>query len=139
MVKFNQNALLDSYIDMNNKLRKKAKSNSEKDFFKLMNHAVFQKTKENVRKNKNIKLVSTERGRNYLVSEPNYHITKFFTESLLAIEKKETQILMNKLVYLDVSIVDLTKEVMYEFWYGYVKPKYGENSKLCFAIWIQTA
>ena len=139
MAKFSQNVLVEPYIDMNNKLRKKAKSNSEKDFFKLMNNAVFQKTMKNVRKHKNIKLVSRERGRNYLVSEPNYHITKFFTKSLLAIEKKETQIVMNEPVYLGVSIVDLSKKLLYEFWHNYVKPKYGENSKLCFAIWIQTA
>ena len=71
---------------MNNKLRQKAKNNFEKDFFKLMNNAVFGKTMENVRKHRDIKLVTTERRRNYLVSEPNYHTIKFFTENLLAIE-----------------------------------------------------
>ena len=64
---------------MNTKLRKKAKNNFEKDFFKLMNNAVFGKTVENVRKHKDIELVKTEKRRNYLVSEPNYHTTKFFT------------------------------------------------------------
>ena len=117
---------------MNTKLRKKAKNNFEKDFFKLMNNAVFGKTMENVRKHRNIKLVTTERRRNYLVSEPNYHTTKFFTENLLAIEMRKTQILMNKPVYLGLSILDLSKTVMYEFWYDYVKPKYGENAKLCY-------
>ena len=77
---------------MNTKLRKKAKNNFEKDFFKLMNNAVFGKTMENVRKHRNIKLVTTER-RNYLVSEPNYHTTKFFTENLLAIEMKKQRYL----------------------------------------------
>ena len=74
---------------MNTKLRQKAKNNFEKDFFKLMNNAVFGKTMENVRKYRDIKLVTTERIRNYLVSEPNYHTTKFFTENLLAIEMKK--------------------------------------------------
>ena len=64
---------------MNTKLRKKAKNNFEKDFFKLMNNVVFGKTVENVRKHKDIELVKTEKRRNYLVSEPNYHTTKFFT------------------------------------------------------------
>ena len=95
-----------------------------------MNNADFGKTMENVRKHRNIKLVTTERRRNYLVSEPNYHTTKFFTENLLAIEMRKTQILMNKPVYLGLSILDLSKTVMYEFWYDYVKPKYGENTKL---------
>ena len=115
---------------MNTELRQKAKNYFEKDFFKLMNNAVFGKTMENVRKHRDIKLVTTERRRNYLVSEPNYHTTKFFTENLLAIEMRKTQILMNKPVYLGLSILDLSKTVMYEFWYDYVKPKYGENTKL---------
>ena len=86
---------------------------------------------ENVRKHRNIKLVTTERKRNYLVLEPNYHTTKFFTESLLAIEMRKTQILMNKPVYLGLSILDLIRTVMYEFRYDYVKIIYGENAKLC--------
>ena len=76
---------------MNTDLRKKAKNNFEKDFFKLMNNSVFGKTVENVRKHRDIKLATTERRRNYLVSEPNYHTTKFFTEHLLAIEMKKKQ------------------------------------------------
>ena len=117
---------------MNIKLRQKAENNFEKNFFKLMNNAVFGKTMQNVRKHRSIKLVITERRRNYLVSEPNYYTTKFFTESLLPIEMRKTQILMNKFVYLGLSILDLSKTAMYEFWYDYVKPKYGENEKLCY-------
>ena len=97
-----------------------------------MNNAVFGKAIKNVRKHRHFKLVTTERRRNYLVSEPNYHTTKFFTENLLAIEMRKTQILMNKPVYLGLSILDLSKTVIYEFWYDYVKPKYGENAKLCY-------
>ena len=70
--------------------------------------------------------------RNYVVSEPNYHTTNFFTEDLLAIEMKKKQILMNKPVYLGLSILDLSKTVMYGFCYDYVKPKYGQNTKLCY-------
>ena len=89
VIKFNQNAWLKPYIDMNTDLRKKAENDFEKDFFKLMNNAVFGKTIENVRKHRDIKLVTTERRRNYVVSESNYHTTKFFTEHLLAIEMKK--------------------------------------------------
>ena len=78
VIKFNQNAWLKPYIDMNTDLRKKAKNDFEKDFFKLMNNAVFEKTMENMRKHRDIKLVATERRRNYLVSEPNYHTTKLY-------------------------------------------------------------
>ena len=89
VIKFNQNAWLKPYIDMNTYLRKNAKNDFEKDLFTLTNNAVFEKTMKNVRKHRNIKLVTTERRRNYLVSEPNYHTTKFFTENLLAIEMKK--------------------------------------------------
>ena len=127
MIRFNQKAWLKPYIDMNTKLRQKAKNNFEKDFFKLMNNVVFGKTMENARKHRNIKLVTTERRKNYLVLEPNYHTTRFFKENLLAIEMGKTQILMNKPVYLGLSILDLSKNVMYEFCYDYVKPKYGDQ------------
>ena len=92
VIKFNQNAWLKPYIDMNTKLRKKAKNDIEKDFFKLMNNAIFAKSMKNVKKHRNIKLVTTERRRNYIVSEPNSHTTKFFTENLSAIEMRKTQI-----------------------------------------------
>ena len=99
---------------MNTKLRKKkkAKKNFEKEFFKLMNNTFFGNSMENVRKHRNIKLVTAERRKNYVVSEPNYHTTKFFTESLLAIEMKKTKTLMNKPVYLGLSVLDLSKTVM---------------------------
>ena len=80
--------------------------------FKLMNDVVFVKTMENERKDRNIKLVTTETRRNYLVSEPNYHTSKFLTKNLLAIEMRKTQTLLNKLVYLGLSIFDLSKTVM---------------------------
>ena len=115
---------------MNTKLRQKAKK--WKDFFNLMNNAVFGKNVENVRKYGDIKLVTTERRINYLVSEPNYDTTKIFRENLLAIEMKKTQILMNKPVYLGLSILDLSKTVMYGFWYDYIKPKYDENVNFCY-------
>ena len=84
-----------------------------------------------VRKHRNIKLVTTERRRNYLVSGRNYHTTKLFTENLLATVMKKTEILMNTTVHLRLSILELSKILMYEIWYDYVEPKYGEKAKLC--------
>ena len=91
---------------MNTDLTEKARNDFEKDSFELMNNKVFGKTLENVRKHRDIKLVTTERRSNYLVSEPNYHSAKFFTENLLAInmKKKKIEIFMNKPVYLGLSI-----------------------------------
>ena len=74
---------------MKTKLRKEAKNDFEKDFSQLMNNAAFGKTMENVRKHRDIKLTTTDRKRNYLVSEPNYHTIKWFSENLLAIEMKK--------------------------------------------------
>ena len=117
---------------MNTELRKQAKNDFGKDFFKLMNNAVFGKTMENVRKHRDIKLVITDKRRNQLVSESNYHTTKWFSENLLAIEMKKTRVKMNKPVYLGLSILQISKTLMYEFWYDYNKPKYGDNVKLCY-------
>ena len=103
-----------------------------KDFFKVMNNSVFGKTVENMRKHRDIKLVTTEKRRIYLLSEPNYHNTDFFTENLLAIEMRKTQVLMNKSVCLGLSMLDLSKTVMYEFWYDYVKTNYRKKTKLCY-------
>ena len=80
-----------------------------------MNHAVFVKNSKSARKDRNIKLVTTERRRNYLVSQPNYHTTKLFAENLLAIETRKTQILMNKSVYLGLLILDLSEMVILNF------------------------
>ena len=117
---------------MNTEYRKNAQNNFEKDFFKLMNNAVFGKTMENVRVHRDIKLATTDKRRNQLVSELNYHATKWFSKNLLAIEMKKTKVKMNKPIYLGLSILQISKILMYEFWYDYMKPKYGENVKLCY-------
>ena len=120
------------YIDMNTKLRKEAKNEFEKDFFKLMNNTVFRKTMENVRNHTDLKLVTTNKERNKLVSEPNYHTTKHFSENILAIEMRKTKVKMNNPVYLGMSILDISKMLIFEFWYSYIKPKHGDKAKLCY-------
>ena len=84
---------------MNRKLRKETKNEFEKDLFKLMNNLVFGKTIKNVRKHRDIKLVTTEKRRTKLVSEPNYHTKKQFSKNLMVIEMKEAKVKMNKPVY----------------------------------------
>ena len=96
-----------------------------------MNNAVFRKIMENVRKHRDIKLVTTDR-RSQLVSEPNYHNAKWISENLLAIDMKKTKVKMNKPVYLGLTILEVSKRLMYEFWYDNMKPKYGDNVKLCY-------
>ena len=99
---------------LNTKLRKEAKSEFEKDFFKLMNNYVFWKSMENKRKHRDIKLVTTEEKRIKLVLEPNYYTAKHFSDNFLAIEMKKTKVKMNKPVYLGMSILDISKTLMYE-------------------------
>ena len=95
-----------------------------------MNNAVFRKTMENVKNHRDIKLATTDEKRNKLVSEPNCHTIKYFSENLLEIEMKKTKVKINKSVYLGMSILDISKALMYKFWYDYVKPKYGDRAKL---------
>ena len=87
---------------------------------------------ENVRKHRDIRLVTTERRKIYLVSKPNYHTTKFFAENFSATEMKKTELNMNKPAYLGLSILRISKTVMHEFWYNYLRLKFDENAKLCY-------
>ena len=117
---------------MNTELRRQTKNDFEKNFFKLMNNSVFGKTMENVRKHRDIKLVKADKKRNQLVSEPNYHRAKWFSENLLTNKMKKVKVKMNKPVYLGLSILEISKTQMYEFWYDYMKPKYCDNVRLCY-------
>ena len=132
IIEFNQKAWLKPYIDMNTELRKLAKDDFEKDLFKLMNNAVFGKTMENIKKHGNIKLVTTDKKRNKLVSEPIYHTVNYISEDLSIIEINKAKVKMNKPIYLGLSILDISKILMYEFWYDYMKPKYNDDVKLCY-------
>ena len=97
-----------------------------------MNNAVFGKTMENVRKHRDIKLVKTDKKRNKLVSEPNFHAMKLIDDNLAIIEMKKVTVKMNKPIYLGLSILDISKINMYEFWYDFIKSKYGSSAKLCY-------
>ena len=117
---------------MNNELRKAAKNDFEKDLLKLMNNSVFGKTMENIRKHRDIKLVTTDKKRSKLVSEPNYHTINLISEDLSIIEMKKIKVKTNKPIYLELPILEISKILMYEFWYDYMKPKYNVNAKLCY-------
>ena len=131
IIQFKQKVWLKTYIDMNTELRKNTKNEFEKDFFNLMNNSAFRKTMENVRNHRDIKLVTSEKRRKRLISEPNYHSCKNFSDHLIATEMKTTRVKMNKPLYLGMSILDISKTLMYKFWYDYFKPKYGDRAKLC--------
>ena len=117
---------------MNTDLRKDAKNDFEKDFFKLMNISVFGETTENVRSHRDIRIVTTDKRRSSLASEPNYHLTKYISKDLLIMEMKKTEVKMNKPIYLGQAILGISKTLMYEFSYDYIKPKYGDKARLCY-------
>ena len=126
-----QKAWLKPYIDMNIELRKKAQNEFENNSFKLMNNFVFGKKLEDVRNDRNIKLVTSDKRRKRLVSEPNYHSHKKFSDHLMAIEMKKTRVKMTNPLYLRMSILDVSKILMHEFWYDYINQNYGDRAKLC--------
>ena len=131
-IKFIESEWMKPYIEMNTNLRTKAKNNFEKDFFKLMNNSVFGKTMENIRNRVNVKLVNTEEKFKKLSAKPNYKGRKIFSENLISVHMKKTSLTMNKPVYLGMCILDLSKTIMYDFHYNYIKPKYGVKAKLLF-------
>ena len=97
-----------------------------------MNNSVFGKTMENVRNHRDIKLVTTDKKRSKLVSEPNYHTMNYISENLSIIEMKRTKVKMNKPIYLGLPSLEISKLLMYEFWYDYMKPKYDDKVKSCY-------
>ena len=131
-IKFEESEWLKTYIDINTKLRAKAKNNFEKDFFKLMNNSVFGKTMENIRNRVNIKLVNDSDKAKKLTAKPNFKHLNIFCEELIAVHMKKTSLIFNKPVYLGMCILDLSKTIMYEFHYNYIKKKYGDKTKLLF-------
>ena len=132
-IKFIESEWMKPYIEMNTNLRTQAKNNFEKDFYKLMNNSVFGKTMENIRNRVNVKLVNTEEKLKKLVAKPNLKSPpKIFSENLVSVHLKKTSLTMNKPVYLGMCILDLSKTIMYDFHYNYIKPKYEEKAKLLF-------
>ena len=117
---------------MNTELRKNAKNEFEKDFYKLKINSIYGKALQNDRRHRDIKLVTTEAKRNKVASEPNYHSTKCISKHLLVMEMKKTEVKINKPIYLGEAVLDLSKTLMFEFWYDYLKPMYGDKIRLCY-------
>ena len=131
-IKFIEKDWLKPYIMMNTKLRKNAKKDFESDFFKLMNNSVFGKTMENIRNSADIRLINDRRKAEKLTAKPNFKHLTIFDENLVAVHIKRTKLKFNKPIYCGMSILDLSKTLMYDFHYNYIKPKFGEKVKLLF-------
>ena len=132
-IKFVESEWMKPYIDKNTNLRAKAKNNFEKKFYKLMNNSVFGKTMENIRNRVDVKLVNTEEKLRKLAAKPNFRSRKIFSENLVSVHMKKTSLTMVKPVYLGMCILDLSKTIMFDFHYNYIKSKYGNKAKLLFS------
>ena len=115
------------HLDFSTKLRNASASDFEKDFYKLMNNSVFGKTIENIRKHRNIKLVTNREAYLKAVMKPNFKSGTLFGKNLMGCEMGKIKVVMNKPVYLGQAVLDLSKIVMYEFHYDYMKQKYPEG------------
>ena len=132
VLKFDQSPWLKQYIDFNTEKRNHAKNSFEKDFFKLMNNSVFGKTMENLRKWVDVRLVTNEKKLDKLTSKPTYVSSKIFNENLMAVHKVKETLTLNRPAYVGMCILDLSKMLMYNFHYNYIKKKYNNRARLLF-------
>ena len=132
VLEFDQSPWLKQYIDFNTQKRTHAKNSFEKDFFKLMNNSVFGKTMENIRKRVDVRLVTSKEKLLKLASKPTYVSSKIFNENLVAVHKIKETLTLNRPAYIGMCILDLSKTLMYDFHYNYIKHKYGNKAKLLF-------
>ena len=132
LIEFQQSRWMKAYIMLNTSLRKDAKNEFEKDFFKLMKNSVFGKTMENIRNHKDMKLVTSDKTYLKYVMKPNFKDGHPSSKQFFVVEMEKTEIKMNKPVYLGQAILDLSNTLMYEFHYNYMRPKYSSKFKLCY-------
>ena len=132
VLEFNQSAWLKQYIYFNTQKRTDAKNAFEKDFFKLMNNSVFGKTMENIRKRVDARLVTDENKLLKMAAKPTYVSSKIFNENLVAVHKIKETLTLDRPAYLGMCILDLSKTLMYDFHYNYIKQKYDSKAKLLF-------
>ena len=128
-IKFEESQSLEKYIALNTELRTSAKNDFEKDFFKLMHNSVFGKTMENIRNRVDIKLVNDKKQAEKLSAKPDFNHCYYFSEDLVAVHMKKTKLVFNKPVYLGMYILDLSKTLMYDYHYNYIKQKCGDKPK----------
>uniref|UniRef100_UPI00358FFFAA uncharacterized protein n=1 Tax=Myxine glutinosa TaxID=7769 RepID=UPI00358FFFAA len=132
VLKFNQSHWLKGYIDFNTQRRTESKTDFEKDFYKLMNNAVFGKTMENVRKRQNIRLSTSWKQASKLINRPSFTRAEVFTENFCAIHLIKESIEMNKPIYIGTTILDLSKSLMYDYFYNNLRKKYQNDVNLLY-------
>ena len=131
-IKFEQKEILKPYIEFNTEKRKNARNDFEKDIFKLLNNAVFGKTMEDKRKHLDFEIVSDERRFMKCVNNPSFKHSHIINENLVGVEKRKPKLKLDKPIFIGMSILDLSKQHMYKFYYDVMKPKYGDNIRMVY-------
>lgn len=129
-ISFSQKDWLKSYIQLNTDMRTKAKNEFEKEYYKLMNNSVFGKTMENIRNRVDIRLATKDKQVDKWLAQPNFKRRTIFTEQLAAVHMSKTKLFFNKAIYVGMSILDISKTLMYDFHYNIIKKRYQEKAKL---------
>lgn len=135
VLQFHQHTFLKPYIELNTAMRTKATNEFEKNFYKLLSNAIYGKTMENLRSRVDVKLKSYWKGRYgaaSMIADPSFKRRTIFDEDLVAIEMNKTSVLMNKPIAIGMAILDISKTVMYDFHYNFMKPKYGHNAEVVY-------
>lgn len=142
VLQFRQDNFLQKYIDLNTRLRQNANTTFEKDFFKLLNNAVFGKTIENKRKQVNVQLITKWKdlnnktnkyiGAEKILLKPNVNSISIFSENLIAVHLNPEKIVLDRPIYIGFTVLELAKQHLYRFHYDFIKKKYNENAKLCY-------
>ena len=129
-IRFKQRPWLKPFIDFNTMKRQEAKSDFEKDFFKLLNNAFFGKTMENIREHRDIDLVASEAKLMKLVAKPTFRNFTIFREDLIAVERYKSLVKLDKPIFIGTTVLDISKLLMYRFHYGFIKQKYPEKKSI---------
>ncbi|XP_031549115.1 uncharacterized protein LOC116286691 [Actinia tenebrosa] len=131
VLKFTQEPWMQPYIDFNTRKRTAAKNDFEKNLFKLKNNSVFGKTMENIRKRVSIKIAGTREEAEVYVSQPGF-VRYVEMLNVYVIHMKKANLFLNKPVYTGFTVLDLSKLLMYEFYYDKLRPKYGDRCHLLY-------
>ena len=135
-IKFSQKEILKPYIEFNTEKRKNANNDFEKDVYKLLNNAVFGKTMEDKRKHLDFEIVSDETRFMKCVNNPSFKHSHIIIDNLVGVEKQKAQLKLDKPIFIRMSILDLSKQHMYKFYYDVMKPKYGDNIRMVYTEWF---
>ncbi|MES9880481.1 MAG: hypothetical protein ABW185_06315 [Sedimenticola sp.] len=130
VLEFYQEAWLKPYIDFNTRKRAEAKTEFERIYYKLMNNSVFGKLMECQRKHVDVSLTNSEKKLKKLTAKPTFRESRIFNENLVGVNCKRNKVLINRPIFAGQTVLDLSKVLMYQFWYGYLKRKYGNQVTL---------